>query len=163
MFAKLSDSNLQEFVSNQLQDDLFARLSDLDLQDFPIRESQDTTEIKDMQSFDAMNSSPQPQLSTIGQCIVRQIQGYVSNYVPSSLTLGFHNKDITAKIKAKFGLDPHPWQVSVVVDIAHYKKDVFVIAGTNAGKSLTYQSRLKVTGGIVLVISPTIAFIKDQM
>ena len=50
----------------------------------------------------------------------------------------------------------------MVVDIAQHKKDVFVIAGSNAGKSLTYQSIPKVTGGIVLVISLTIALMEDQ-
>ncbi len=34
--------------------------------------------------------------------------------------------------------------------------------GTYIGKSLTYQAIPKVTGGIVLVISPTIAFMENQ-
>lgn len=29
----------------------------------------------------------------------------MSNYVPSSLTFGFYDKDISVKIMAKFGLD----------------------------------------------------------
>ncbi len=49
-----------------------------------------------------------------------------------------------------------------MVDLTHQKRDVFVIAGTNVGKSLTYQAIPEVTGGIVLVISPTIALMEDQ-
>ncbi len=75
----------------------------------------------------------------------------------------FHNKDISAKIKAKFGLNPYSWQVNIIANIVHYKKDVFIIAGTNARKNLTYQSLFEVTEGIILVISPIIALIEDQM
>lgn len=49
----------------------------------------------------------------------------------------------------------------MITNIIHYKKDVFVIVGTNAGKSLAYPSIFEVTGGIVLIISPTIALMKD--
>lgn len=50
----------------------------------------------------------------------------------------------------------------MVIDITHYKKDVSVIAKTNAGKSLTYQSILEGIGDIVLIISSTIAFMENQ-
>lgn len=73
MFAKLSDLDLQEFMSSELQDDLFTGLSDSDLQDFPTRESQNVTEIENMQPFNAMNSSPQPQLLTTEQRIAKQV------------------------------------------------------------------------------------------
>lgn len=66
------------------------------------------------------------------------------------------------KIKAKFSIEPFSWQVSVVVDIAQHKKDVFIITSTNASKSLTYQSISEAIGSIILVISPLIALIKDQ-
>lgn len=84
-----------------------------------------------------MRLSPPLQLLTIQQA-AREIWEYVSNYAYSSLTSEFYDKDISVKIKAKFGLKPHPWQISVVAIITHYKKDVFVIAGTNTEKSLTY-------------------------
>lgn len=51
----------------------------------------------------------------------------------------------------------------MVVDITQAKKDVVVIAGTCAGKSLPYQSIPIITGGIVLVVSPTIALMEDQV
>ncbi len=49
------------------------------------------------------------------------------------------------------------------MDITKCKSDVCAIAGTNAGKSLVYQSIPIVTGGSVLVILPTIALIEDQV
>lgn len=72
----------------------------------------------------------------------------------------FHN--IGDKIKAKFAFVSFLWQASVIVDLIYQIKNVFIIAGINAKKRLIYQKILKVTGGIVLIISPTIAFIKDQ-
>lgn len=52
--------------------------------------------------------------------------------------------------------------MSAIVDITLHKKDVFVITRTNVEKSLTYQLIFKVSQGIVLVVSPTIAFMDDQ-
>lgn len=78
------------------------------------------------------------------------------------MTLRFYNRNISAKVKAKFGLESHSWQITVVTNITHYKKDVFVIASTNAGKNLTYQSIFKITEDIILVISPIITLIEDQ-
>ncbi len=49
------------------------------------------------------------------------------------------------------------------MDITKYKRDVCVIAGTNASKSLVYQSIPIITGGSALVISPTIALMEDQV
>ncbi len=115
-----------------------------------------------MRPFDVMSSSPQPQLLITRQYIARQIWEYISNYILSSLTPRFHDKNISTKIKAKFGLDLYPWQVSMVANITYYKKDVFVIIGTNARKSLIYQSLPEIIGCIVLAISPTIAFMEDQ-
>lgn len=65
---------------------------------------------------------------------------YVSNYTLSLLITEFYDKDIITKIKAKFGLEPYLWQINVVTNINHHKKNVFIIADTNVGKSLTYQS-----------------------
>ncbi len=50
-----------------------------------------------------------------------------------------------------------------MVDITLKKRDMCAIASTNAGKSLIYQAIPVVTGGFVLVISPTIAFMEDQV
>lgn len=43
------------------------------------------------------------------------------------------------------------------------KKDIYIIVSTNAGKSLVYQVILVVIKDFVLVISPTIALIEDQV
>lgn len=123
---------------SELQDDLFARLFDLDLQEFPTKESQNITKTENIQQFVIMSLSSQSQLLTTRQYIVRQIWEYVSNYIPSLLTLRFYNKDINAKIKVKCDLDLHLWYINMIADIAYFKKDVFIIVKINAGKSLTY-------------------------
>lgn len=66
-------------------------------------------------------------------------------------------------INKRFGFRARPWQVSIVVDITLKKNDVCAIISTNARKSLVYQAIPIVIGGFVLVISPTIALIKDQV
>lgn len=43
------------------------------------------------------------------------------------------------------------------------KKNVIVIADTSAGKGFLYQSISIITKGIILVVSPTIALIEDQV
>ena len=76
-------------------------------------------------------------------------------------TPGFNK--IQKSIKFKFLLNPKPWQVSVVADITKTKKDVVVIANISASKSLSYQSISIITREIVLIVSPTIILIKDQV
>ena len=66
-------------------------------------------------------------------------------------------------INKRFNVKTRPWQVSVVIDITKRKRVVCAIAGTNAGKSLVYQSIPVVTGGSVLVIPPMIALMEDQV
>lgn len=66
------------------------------------------------------------------------------------------------KIKAKFGFASFFWQANAIVDLTYQKRDVFVITDTNTQKSWTYQLIPKFTGGIVLVISFTMAFIEDE-
>lgn len=139
----------------KLQNNMFGRLFNSGLLKCAIKQLQDPSKAGNM------SSSCLPQLLTKQQA-ARGIQAYVSNYALSLLIIKFHDKDISIKIKAKFGLKPHLQQISMVVNITHYKKNVFVIADIDTGKSLTYQSILKITRGIDLVISPTIAFMKDQ-
>lgn len=50
-----------------------------------------------------------------------------------------------------------------MVDITLKKRDVCTIASTNASKSLVYQAIPVVTRGSVLVISPTITLMEDQV
>lgn len=72
-------------------------------------------------------------------------------------------KAVCQAINEQFNVKARPWQVSVVIDITKQKREVCAIAGTNAGKSLVYQSIPVITGGSVLVISPTIALMEDQV
>ena len=125
------------------KDDLFGELSDSDLLEFTHQEACKLSNTESIQQFDARPNT--------WDCVSFRNYGFTHEF-----------NDIRVKIKDKFGFEPFPWQVSVVIDIAQHKKDVFIIAGTNAGKSLTYQSIPEVTGGIVLVISPTIALMEDQ-
>ena len=43
------------------------------------------------------------------------------------------------------------------------KRDIYAITSTNTSKSLVYHAILVVKGGFVLVISPTIAVIENQV
>lgn len=60
-------------------------------------------------------------------------------------------------------LKARPWQVNVLIDITHNKRDVYVIASTNIGMSLVYQAIPIVTRGLVFVISSIIAPMEDQV
>lgn len=64
-------------------------------------------------------------------------------------------------MKTEFGFASYFWQASVIVNLIYQKRDIFVIAETNARKSLTYQAISEVTRGIILVVFPTIALMKD--
>ena len=67
-------------------------------------------------------------------------------------------------IKEKTGITAKPWQVSVMLDVVYAQKDIIVSAGTGSDKSLPYQLiPLIKTNAIVLVISPTIALMCDQV
>lgn len=124
--------------------------------------SEDTASIVE---FDMMRSSPPADIAT-----ATMEQGFLvsaANWEHGS------TRNICARmpevdricrvINERFGLKARPWQVSVLVDITLKKRDVCAIASTNAGKSLVYQAILIVTRGFVLVISPTIALIEDQV
>lgn len=51
----------------------------------------------------------------------------------------------------------------MVANITQAKKDVVIIAGISTNKSLSYQSIPIITRGIVLVVSPIIALLEDQV
>ena len=125
------------------KDDLFGELSNSDMLEFTRQEACKLFDTESMWQFDTRPNTC--------DCVSSQNYGFIHKF-----------NNIKVKIKDKFGFEPFFWQVSVVIDIAQYKKDVFVITGTNAGKSLTYQSIPEVTGGIGLVIFPTIALMEDQ-
>lgn len=66
-------------------------------------------------------------------------------------------------INTHFNLKVRLWQMNIVINITKYKKDVCIITGTNTGKNLVYQSISVIIGGCVLIISPIIALIEDQV
>ena len=71
---------------------------------------------------------------------------------------------ICRTIKKKANLVPKPWQVDAMINVIHEKKDVVVSAGTGSGKSLPYTLiPLIKPSAIVLVLSPTIALMNDQV
>ncbi|KAA8913111.1 P-loop containing nucleoside triphosphate hydrolase protein [Sphaerosporella brunnea] len=71
-------------------------------------------------------------------------------------------RGLADKIQQRFGFAPKSWQACATADCIR-GDDVIVIAGTGSGKSLVYQAILAVSEkAIVLVVSPTLALIRDQ-
>ena len=67
-------------------------------------------------------------------------------------------------ITKKFGIIPKSWQVSVMINMIHNKKDIVISTGIGSGKSLFYQLIFFIKdGAIVLIVLPTIALIIDQV
>ncbi|QKF94731.1 DNA helicase ATP-dependent recq type [Fadolivirus algeromassiliense] len=67
-------------------------------------------------------------------------------------------------LKQKFGFDKfREHQLDIIRNVIEGKKDVCVTMFTGAGKSLCYQFPAVYTGKIVLVISPLIALMNDQV
>ncbi len=118
-----------------------------------------------MVEFDMMQSSPptDPAAATIDQGFLTSAANWERGSTRDICTRMSEVDHIRRVINERFGLRARPWQVSIVVDITLKKKDVYAIAITNAGKSLVYQAIPVVIGGFVLVISPTIAFMEDQV
>jgi len=76
----------------------------------------------------------------------------------------YSNKELANGLPSAFGVALKPWQLSAIYDVAVHKKDVIVMAGTGSGKSLVFQGIPKaIDGGIMLVISSTIALMHDQV
>jgi superfamily II DNA helicase RecQ len=73
-------------------------------------------------------------------------------------------EDITNKIYQRFGIAAKAWQACVTDNCCISGDDVVVIAGTGSGKSLVSQAILALSPkAIVLVVSPTLALIRDQV
>ena len=66
--------------------------------------------------------------------------------------------------KQEAGLMPKPWQVNVSYNIVYLQMDVVISAGTESGKSLLCMLiSLILIGAIVLVVSPTITLMSNQI
>lgn len=125
--------------------------------------SHQSNDISSMVNFDMLQSSLS--LSPCGQDLFFLTSA--ANWEPASA------REISTKIKkvervcqvmnTHFNLKAKLWQVGAIIDITKRKRDVYAIVGINAGKSFIYQVILIVTGGSVLVISPIIAFMENQV
>lgn len=65
-------------------------------------------------------------------------------------------------INKYFELKVRPWQVSILINIMQ-KKNVYIIASTNASKNLVYQVIPIITRSFIWIILPTIALMEDQI
>ena len=119
--------------------------------------------------YEYNSSSPEPEFSVPPLPLVTynresdSIQKWhqVDTKGTKTTTPGFDR--IRRKVKDKFGIQPYRWQTSVVLDILD-GSDVALSAGTSAGKSLPYQAIPVIRPhAIVLVVSPTIALMEDQV
>lgn len=148
-FSNVSDGDILDnktYIPLLIKPSLFAQPRDLDAES--------------VADFNAMQLSAFSVLDTDKPQPYTQWE-HVSIFSLSASTLGFIK--ICKSIKFKFLVNPKPWQVSIVTDITLFKKDVVIITGTSAGKSLLYQFILLITGDIVLVVSPMIALMEDQV
>jgi superfamily II DNA helicase RecQ len=69
---------------------------------------------------------------------------------------------IRGAVPRHFGLEPKTFQVSAIADVIEGEKDVFVIAGTNSGKSLLYQVVPVVKESAICVVTcPTPTLLSD--
>ncbi len=122
-------------------------------------------DIASMIEFDIMRSSPpaNPVSATIDQGFLSSAVNWERRSIRDICARMPEVDRIRRIISGRFRLKARLWQISVLVNITHKKSDVCIIASTNTGKSLVYQAIPVVTGGLVLVISPTIALMEDQV
>lgn len=116
-----------------------------------------------MAEFDMMRSSPPADPMAIGPGFLTSAANWERGSTRNTCANMPEVSRIRQAIYAQFGLKARPWQVSVLIDITQKQRDVCALASTNAGKSLVYQAIPVITGGSVLVISPTIALMEDQI
>lgn len=63
----------------------------------------------------------------------------------------------------RFGFDPYPWQAHAIQSILE-ERDIIIRVGTAGGKSFVFQAMALVKPkAIVLVISPLIALMENQV
>lgn len=84
-------------------------------------------------------------------------------YTPVMLTPTDHRPPIEQILKDRFGLDSfRPGQLDVIRSVLE-RRDTLAVMPTGSGKSLCYQLPALHFGGLVLVISPLIALMNDQV
>lgn len=113
--------------------------------------------------FDIMRSSLLAELMAVGPGLLTSAANWEHGSTQNICTRMPEVSYIHHGIYVQFGLKARPWQVSVLIDICQKKRNVCALASTNAGKNLVYQAISVITGESVLVISPTIALMEDQV
>ncbi|HZO30113.1 MAG TPA: DEAD/DEAH box helicase, partial [Chloroflexota bacterium] len=69
---------------------------------------------------------------------------------------------LSAQIQARFGLTPRPAQLQLIGRALAGQSSLGVMP-TGSGKSLTYQAASALLDGTVLVVSPLISLMRDQV
>ena len=69
---------------------------------------------------------------------------------------------LSAQIEARFGLKPRPAQIKLIGRALAGESSLGVMP-TGSGKSLTYQAASALLEGTVLVVSPLISLMRDQV
>lgn len=77
--------------------------------------------------------------------------------------MNFSYQQIESAIKKKLNVESFRSVQSAVIKDLFSTKNVIAIMPTGAGKSLTYQALASVTKGVIVVVEPFIALIRDQM
>ncbi len=123
-------------------------------------QSNDTSSVAD---FDMLRSSPPSSPSDRNHSFLASAVNWEPASTRQISTKVKEVKSVRQIINTHFNLKARPWQVGAIIDITKCKRDVCAITGTSTGKNLVYQSIPVITRGFVLVISPTIALMKDQV
>src|SRR3954469_2830422 len=79
----------------------------------------------------------------------------------SSETAG--SDELRKQLQELFGLDEFRRAQREVVEDVLAGKDVLCVMPTGAGKSLCYQLPAAIQGGLIIVVSPLIALMEDQV
>ena len=116
--------------------------------------------------FNLISQEPLPRQSSLSSCHDTQTNAALKWDISNIKHVGTRTPGfdmVRRKVKNTFGFQPYKWQAVVILDILK-GVDVVVHVGTSSGKSLPFQAIPTVKiGAIVLVVSPTVALIEDQV